>query len=91
MSGWMLLSETKLKRVNKFISFKDCIKPIIHDSFEDFINFLWKQNWSILWTISFFSFLWIGILVLVFKMFGNMPDESDRFKRGASWLDISLF
>ena len=24
-------------------------------------------------------------------MFGNIPDESDRLKREAIWLDISLF
>lgn len=27
----------------------------------------------------------------VLKMFGNIPDENDRLKRKASWLNIYLF
>ena len=34
----MSLSETKLQKENEFVLFKEYIKPIIHYSFEDFIN-----------------------------------------------------
>ena len=38
--------------------------------------------------VSFF--LSIGVMLLVFKMFGNIPD-ADRLMREASLLDIYLF
>lgn len=41
--------------------------------------------------LNILSFLWITVILLVFKMPGNVPDESDRLKKEASWLDLSLF
>ena len=35
-------------------------------------------------------FLYIGIILLVFKIEGNIPEEKDWLKRIASWSDKSL-
>ena len=41
--------------------------------------------------ILILSLLWTVIILIVFKMFGNILGESHRLKREANWLDISLF
>ena len=35
--------------------------------------------------------MYIGIILLVFKIEGNIPEEKDWLKRIASWSDMSLF
>ena len=67
----------------------ECVKTVIHESFTHFINIWWKENWLIAWTFQFRAFLWIAIILLVFKIFGYIPDENDTLKRKTSWLDIS--
>ena len=46
------------------------------------------DNWEY---FNFESFLWIGVILLVLKMFGNISYEKDMLKREVSRLDISLF
>lgn len=78
----MFLFETKLKRVNKFVIFKECVKSITHNSFKDFVN-IWQMEidrYFEHFTLESF-FIWIDITLLVFKM----------LKREASRLDTFLF
>ena len=41
--------------------------------------------------LNILSSSWITAILLVFKMPENVPDESDRLKKEASWLDVCLF
>ena len=41
--------------------------------------------------INLGPFFYIGIILLVFKIEGNIPEEKDWLKRIASWSDMSLF
>lgn len=34
--------------------------------------------------------LWIAIILLAFEMVENIPDKSDKLKRGVGWLEIYL-
>ena len=40
---------------------------------------------------DFERFLCIGIILLVFKIAGNNPEEKDLLNKNASWSDMSLF
>ena len=40
--------------------------------------------------ISFESFLWIGVTLLIFKIDGKTPDENERLNNSVNWNEISL-
>ena len=83
MGSWMFLSEPKIKIVKKFVFFfKESVKSVIHvicDSLKNFIDIIGKL-------VNSFNVL----NSIVFKMFGDIPDENDRLKRQTSWLDRYL-
>lgn len=42
-------------------------------------------------TLILSPLLWIAIILLAFEMVENIPDKSDKLKRGVGWLEIYLF
>ena len=86
----MFFCETKFESVNNIAFFKECIKSIIH-ILSRILAVFDKTEIGDSLNILILSLLWTGIILIVFKMFGNILGESHRLKREANWLDISLF
>ena len=73
------LNPNKLKRVKTLFFFQWNYKACCTWVFKEFYHF------------NFEIFLWIDVILLVFKMFRDIPDGNDRLKKEASWLDIFIF
>lgn len=72
MGDWMFLCEPQLKRL--FF--------VIHD-FSRTLSKFDKRNYCEFEHFNFESSLWIRVILVIFKMLGNIPDESNVSKKEA--------
>ena len=88
MNIWMFLSKSKLERMHMFVFFTKTTKSYIQAFLEFCQCWRVKKMW---YGLNFEPLLYIGIILLVFKIEGSNPEEKDWLKSNASWSDMSLF